>query len=76
MFQLVDEDESAADRRSIDTDADLEQEGTIVFQSDVSGDIGLGDEPIGLPDTGQDDGVELEELAADVRDFPTQESYA
>ena len=71
----MDEDESA-DKRSVDTDAELEQEGTIVFQSDASGDIGLGDDPMALPGSGQDDGIELEELVTDVGDSPSQQSYA
>ena len=85
----VDEDESADRRR--DTDAEPEdedesadrrrddgheQEGTIVFQSDVSGDIGLGNDPMALSGSGQDDGIELEELVTDIGDSPSQQSYA
>lgn len=70
----MDEDGSQ-DKISVDTDADLEQEGTLVFQSDISGDIGLGDNPLPLPDQSADDSVEME-LVTGVVDFPTQDAQS
>ena len=72
----MDEDGSQ-DKISMDTDADLEQEGTLVFQSQISGDIGLGDDPVVPPSASADENVEVE-LMTSVGDFPTQheQSYA
>lgn len=78
VLQLMDEDGSE-NKMSVDSFADLEQEGTLVFQSDVSGDIGLGDNPLVLPDQSADDTVEMEMMTStNVGDFPTErvESFA
>lgn len=71
VLQLVDEDGSKD--ISLDSLADLEQEGTLVFQSDVSGDIGLGDDPMVLSDQSADNTVEMEVMApTNAGDIPTE----
>ncbi len=72
VLQLMDEDGSE-NVMSMDSSADLEQEGTLVFQSDFSGDIGLGDNPMVLPDQSADDAVEMEVMTpTNVGDVPTE----